>query len=467
MGKPQIRNNSRLIRQKRAYGSRTSFFFACVVPLLISFSAAATSSIRVFTGKDAKNPSIDVERFFRLCELEVARILPRHGPGNHALEYSIIAVPAKRLKRKSKISTATRGKVRIYLSDALGDDFGNDKPLLAKLAAVVILKNAGNFSAKDYLKIPKWIVYGILRKVLRRLKHQRIYGLVVFPGVHALLISGTPPDFMKILSDPLAPGDGPAFDLSMEIAEITLNAVTRLPKGKRLLADIVNLAMKGVPADTSFRGALGDPVRSVVAGQIGESKNASQDEPFAIWLGRAAMTSAVNIFNPLDATSAEKAYLKYSKVRYETKERSTPSGIERPSETRCCTLSDLPDEWGKMKSPEMVFKRKQRDMALLAMMLPSALQSPLNKMREAMTFVERKKPEAFKKQLSAAESDFYRALDRRQQIEAYIDGVERSRVPPSYLYAPQLREIGVAGRKRKCLCPGLRSYMDAKEKSIH
>lgn len=402
--------------------------------------------------------------FFRICDKEVSNIFPVRKELNRSIEYSIIVVDKGRLQKGLKISHTGSSKFRLYFSGDM-TNFKKNEVLLAKLAAIIIFKKSKGSSKKGYRSIPKWIVYGILRKVLRRMRTTRVPGMVVYPGIHALVLGGNSPDMMKTIDTPLFLADGPARELSLEVSEIALNSVLKLPKGKTLIENIINLSLKGVPSSTSFRGALSDSVKAIERG-VHLQDNSDQDS-FERWLGKAALCSAVNIFNPLDATSAEREFLKYSKVRYMTKPSIAATGLERPPEERCCVLRDLGDEMEKMADPEVVLKTEQRDLALLMLMLPGELQSPVEKIRRALSSLrEKQQPENFKKKYSLAEREFYDALDKRQKIEAFITRIERSVVPPSYLYAPQLSQIDRYRVIKGRLCPELHSFMDTTEKKI-
>ena len=436
-------------------------YLSCVILLATvqCVSVQGASTIKIFTGKNAESLSPDVYRFFRTCDLEVSRILPRRKSDEGHIEYSIIAVGGGRLKAKHKISSTVTNKVRIYLSDEI-DDFKSDNALLAKLAALIVLKRTAATSKKTYRSIPEWIVYGVLRKVLRHMRRRRISGMVVYPGIHALILAGDAPDLMTTIEHPPSPEDGPSFKLAMEVCEITLNSVLRLPKGKNLLEDIINLSLKGVPPTSSFRGALSEAILSL------KPSGSAKRDAFDAWLQNTALRSAVNIFNPLDATSAERIFREYCKVRYATKPFTTPAGVERPSEIRCRLLSDIAEELNKMKNPKLVMMLKQRDLALLRLMLPGDLQSAVDKIRTTLSLLDHKKTNEFKTRYAAAELEFYDALEKRQKIESFVGKIERDRVPPSLLYAPQLSEIDEYARNRRLLWPQLHSYLDSEEKNV-
>ena len=440
-----------------------SALFAVLLISLFGVDLHAASTVRVFTGKTGRHLPRDVESFFRVCDREVAKILPFRKDVNRSVEYSIIALEKGRLKNGLKISKTSHSKFRLYFSRNL-TKFKENEPLLARLAATIIQKKAGDSSDKGYRSIPKWIVYGILRKVLRRMRKSRVSGMVVYPGIHALILAGNPPDFMRVIDEPLHPTDGPSRELALEVSEIALNSVLRLPKAKILLEDIINLSLKGVPSSTSFRGALSDPVKAIQRGR--KAPDNSKRDLFSRWLGKAALRSSVNIFNPLDATSSEREFLRCSRVRYMTKPSIAPTGLERPAEERCCLLRDVADEMVKMADPKLVIKGKQRDLSLLMLMLPGELQAPVQRIRRSLSLLVEKQPEKFKEKYALAEGEFYDALDKRQRIEAFIGKVERSFVPPSYLYAPQLLEIDRHTRMRGCLWPKLQSFMDSNAKGV-
>jgi hypothetical protein len=127
-------------------------------------------------------------------------------------------------------------------------------------------------------------------------------------------------------------------------------------------------------------------------------------------------------------------------------------------------LRDIPAELDKMRNAKLVLALKQRDLTLLTLMLPGALQPPVDKMRTALSQLLHKNTEAFKTQYAEAEAEFYQALDKRQKIEAFTRKVERDIVPPSYLYAAQLMEIEKYSKTKSSLWPELHSYMDMMEK---
>jgi hypothetical protein len=129
-------------------------------------------------------------------------------------------------------------------------------------------------------------------------------------------------------------------------------------------------------------------------------------------------------------------------------------------------LREIVDEIRKMADPQLVVRIKQRDLSLLMLMLPDELQLPIDAMRRTLSLLLQKQPEKFKEKYAIAEGDFYDALDRRQKIEAYVSKIERSVVPPSYLYAPQLLEVDRYNKMKGSLWPKLQSFMNKTEKKI-
>jgi hypothetical protein len=129
-------------------------------------------------------------------------------------------------------------------------------------------------------------------------------------------------------------------------------------------------------------------------------------------------------------------------------------------------LREIVDEIRKMADPQLVVRIKQRDLSLLMLMLPDELQLPIDAMRRTLSLLLQKQPEKFKEKYAIAEGDFYDALDRRQKIEAYVSKIERSVVPPSYVYPPQLLEVDRYNKMKGSLWPKLQSFMNKTEKKI-
>ena len=218
------------------------------------FSASAAShelDIKIYTGKSKADLS-KVRSFFRTSDLLISRILPINKCDR--ISYSIVLMNKEEFK-KAQIMSTGKTKLRVYLPEDISK-WDNNHEVFSNLIASALLKKSGTSNGENIDSLPKWLTYGIVNKILRRNSSSIIPGTLSFPGVHALVLSGKKQDWIKIISNPMKPVDGPAYQIYLEASEIILDAILRLPEGKQVLIDIIELSNKELNQEDLFKGAI-------------------------------------------------------------------------------------------------------------------------------------------------------------------------------------------------------------------
>lgn len=436
------------------YINKINYVIAMVLLSLFSMGARVHEvDIKVFTGKSKADLSA-VRSFFRTSDILISRILPKKRC--RQISYSIVLMNKKEFKKPQIMSTGNT-KLRVYLPEDISK-WNDNHEVFSNLIASAILKKSGISSGENYQTVPKWLTYAIVNKILRRSNDNIIPGTVSFPGIHALVVSGDEVDWIKTISHPMKPEDGPAYQVFLDSSEIILDGILRLPDGKQVLFDIIELSNKDLDPADLFKGAIIkkiDKLQGTVKNDIFDT----DIEPDILkgWLEYIFKLSSVNVMNPCNASFSEKLFIDHQLVKYYAK---TGKDENSAKEERYCKIEELPDKVKEITDIKSVILKKQRDLVRIAFAMPIPLQTPVYKMEKSLNLILAKKLNEFKKEYATQKINFYNNLEKQHKVEVYILKTEEKFVPPGFRYSNEymiLQKIKDQNRKR---WPELHEYLD-------
>lgn len=419
--------------------------------------------IKIFT-RNSKVDLSEIKSLFRSVDLMASRTLippvKRKLVKNRL--YTIILIEDKDFKRVDILCDKAKG-FRFYLPENTKLWLKNDT-ILTRIVAAIILDKCGYAPDKNHNKLPLWLIHGILSKVKRRLNKANIPGIMTFPGMHMLLTSGKTPDLLKISSSPVMAGDGPAYKVSMEAAEILLESVGRLPKSRVALRDLIDLSMKGIPAEDSFLQIFSKKVHTLLQNTANitelQQKRQSKEE-LKDWLVKNATLMAVNAFKPGNAEFAEKRFRQIEIVRYLSEIKADK---EKVYEERYCTVEDLVSKKKEIKDFPAIVRKKELEFARLEFSVTSSLQSSLSRIKKALHKLRIDSSYDFQSEFLAAKKEFYNEIEKFNEIEVYLKKMELKYVPASWRYHTEMTEVKKLREEERRRWPALTKYLDSIEK---
>jgi hypothetical protein len=301
---------------------------------------------------------------------------------------------------------------------------------------------------------PRWLEMGILRKTRRQTRDNLVYGVVTFPGTHALLTLPHPPSLLKALESPLQPSDGPAYEILLEVCEVILDVTLRMPEGKEAILKMLALSAQGAPPRQAFEQALA-PILQKSPGNAGKTVEE--------WLRESATTVCLNVFQPGTADFAARQFKNATMVEYRLKgkvegDRSEKEGV-MPT-TQYCSIAKLQKIIDDVDEPEMLLKRKQLDLNRLACSLPSCLQKKVGNLARALDKLKDGDKKAFAAEAGIAIRRFNDELNRFCAMERFLLSCEKKFVPPSFRYNPALEQARISRSRRKKQWPGATSLLN-------
>lgn len=458
------------MKKSSTYFRTKKYVKISLLMILISFACWSTyqasayepCEIKIFTRNSRVNLD-EIKAFFKTVDIVIMRMLP-HEKKNRLKKpglYTVVLMKEKDFKKAEIIDEKKKG-IRFYLPENIFDWAKNDQ-ITAKLVTAILLKKCGYDADKKHKNIPRWLKFGILAKVKRRLDKGNIPGIITYPGVHMLLTTEPAPDLLKIASSPVKPVDGPAYDIFLETSEILLSSVRRLPKSREGIKDIVELSIKGLPPKASFSKVFGKKVHQLLQNTTEISKlNRDQDteDELKEWLNDSAVLMSVNPFKPGNANFAEKQFRKIEIVRYTS---AIPSP-QNTKEERYCMVEHLKEKKDEIKNFPSVVKDKEIEFARLEFAVPSSIQSSLNTIKKALLKLRTDSSFKFKSAYLEAKKDFYDEVEQYNEIEYYLKQMEPRFVPESWRYRTELQELDKWHQKTKLHWPALTEYLDTIEK---
>ncbi len=438
----------------RGIKSRPIIFIILALIIITGTISAKNCEIKIFTGK-TKVDLEPVRSFFKTADL---RILPKEK--SVKLSYSIVLMKKKDFK-KSKITSDGEGKLRIYLSEDI-KSWQNDSQVFSDLIASAILKKSGTSSGENYNNLPKWLSHAILNKILRRNSGNIIPGTILFPGIHALVLSREKTDWINVITNPMRPEDGKAYLIYLETSEIILDAIIRFPEGKKAIMDIIELSNKEIGGEDLFRGVMlkkiQDVQKKVKNLTFGEG---TESDIVDDWLNYNVKLSSVNVLNPCDATFAERLFKKAELIQYLTKKGKNDNS---PQEERYCKIEELPEKMDEIDDLNSVIFKKQRDLVRIAFSMPIPLQKPIYQIEKSLKLILSGDKEEFLKRYNGRKLVFYDKLEKQHQIESYMLKMEKALVSPGYRFSSELSILKKHDRDKRKRWPELTEFLDNIEK---
>jgi hypothetical protein len=412
-------------------------------------------SVKIFA-ENSKKELPEIRSFFTTSDLLISRILPRKRCAD--LSYSVVLIEARKFKKFAILSQG-ENQLRIYLSDDLSS-WQNNSKLFSDIIAAAILKKSATSNGENFNVIPKWICHGILRKVERRHNRDNIPGTIAYPGIHALVLSGSKIDWEKIVSTQLMVNDKNAYDIFQEGSEIILDSVLRLPNGKQVILDIIELSNKGIDPKDVFTRVITKKLYDMKSTMAFHSDGSLNEAALDDWLKYNFKISSVNTFIPCGPTEAEKLFLQAEFVSYYAKSNDDKGASP---EERFCKIEELPDKLDEIKELNSVILKKQRDLVRVAFGIPIPLQEPVYKMQKSMNLLLNGQKERFLKKYTAEKKRFFYELEKVNKLEQYMQSVEKEFVPPGFRYYAGIdafKEMKTIKRKR---WPALTELLDQSE----
>jgi len=421
----------------------------------LSAEIRQSCNVKIFTKKTKTNLAL-VRSFFTTSDLLISRILPENRCAY--ISYSVVLIDQKDFK-KSEILSQGKNRLRVYLSDDLST-WQNNGAIFSDLIAAAILKKSLTSVGENTAVIPKWLTHGILRKIERRNNRDNIPGTISYPGIHALVLSGADIDWLKIVSTKSVPKDKNAYEIYLEASGIILDSILRLPDGKNVMLNIIELSNKGIDSTDIFTNVvmkklyeMKDHINYHVAGEL--NKNALLN-----WLNYSFRISSINTFTPCSATDAEKLFLKAELVSYYAKSSDEKNATV---EERFCKIGELPDKLDEIIDLDSVILNKQRDLVRVAFGIPIPLQNFVYKMQKSMNMLQSDKKDDFLKKYMAEKERFFNKLEKQNKVEQYMLNIEKAFVPPGYRYYAEISALEEMNEIKRKRWPKLTELMDKSE----
>ena len=414
-------------------------------------------TVKIFT-KGSKKDLPKIRSLILLSDLMVSRILPKKS--SKPLEYSVVLLEKDELKKDGILNQGPKS-LRFYLSEDMHSWQSDDK-VLSNIIASIILKKSSTSGGENTSVIPEWMTHALVRKIERRQQKITIPGTISYPGVHALVLSGTKIDWLEMVTGMPPPEELNAHEIYKEASEIILDSILRLPEGKQAILDMVELANKGINKKDLFQSVLGKKIYNLESHMTFSNPESDSNNILQQWLNYNFRISSVNTFTPCSATDAEKLFIKAEVVSYRAK---TGEEENAPVEERFCKIEELPEKLDEIINLKSVLIKKQRDLARIAFAIPIPLQDYMYKMQKSLDLLltakdDKALQETFRKMYLHEKQGFYQELERQNQIEVYILKTEATFVPPGYRYYAEINAMKDVKEIERERWPALTKLLD-------
>lgn len=419
-------------------------------------------NVKIFSRNSRINQK-EIKLFFITTNLIIKRILPKRTKSTDAIDhYTIVLLNEKKFK-KVEILAKSKKELRFYLPEKSSLWMNNNK-ILSKIISKLLIREARLLSGKKYKSAPKWLINGVIAKIKRRLNVNKIPGIITYPAVHMYMQATSEPRLINLLNSSLKPSDGAAFTLFYETSDLILTAIQKLPEYKKDIRTIIELsATSDIPPKDSFNQIFGKNIvafRKNTNTTYNINKNLDNNEIVNLWLIESAIRYSINIFNPSNATFAEKRFKKVEIVGYyPVIEKSDDSD----QELRYCLLEDFAKKRDDIKEFAVLRKQKELELIRFEFSLPPSLQEPIRNIRLDLVAMGNNASYDYIKHYKINKKKFYIELEKLNELERYISKIERQYVPESWRYGSEFELINVWDKKRETLWPSLTKYLDSIE----
>ena len=385
-----------------------------------------------------------------MTDLIVSKILPSRN--STSLVYSIDLLDPDTFRKPKIENNREDGVFRVFLSSDLSS-WINDHKLISNLIASVILAKSEISKPSEYRKVPQWLSHAVIKKILRRTDPATIPGMVDYPGLHALKLSQKDIDWMSLVENPMPQKESGAYQIHLEACEVITDAILRLPGGRKLLIDILELSIKGYDNKTFLLEAITKKLNDIQNRLNGVPPEGTENI-FTLWINHNFDLAAVNVLTPANATMAEKLFKESEVVMYLTKK----------GEERYCKLKDLPDKVKEIKDLKVLILKKQRSLAIVAFKMPILLQKYIYRIEDSLDLVKDKKIKEFSAKYETIRKEFFKELEREYMLEVYVIKSEQEFVPPGARFHNELRLLKSMKEEEKNYCPALNQFLDSQNK---
>jgi len=441
---------------------KISLFLFLAFLTINSINANEQLNVKIFSRNSRINQK-EIKLFFTTANLIIKRILPKRGkdidkPDN----YTIVLLNEKKFK-KVEILGKSRNELRFYLPEKSSLWMNNNK-ILSKIISKLLIKESGLLPGKRYKSPPKWLINGIIAKIKRRLNANKIPGIITYPAVHMYMQTTSKPHLINLLNSSLKPSDSAAFALFYETGDLILTAIQKLPEYKKDIRTIIELsATSNISPKDSFNQIFGKNIvefRKNTNTTYNINKDLDNNEIVNLWLTESAIRYSINIFNPANATFAEKQFKKVEIVKYYPIMKESDNNDQ---ELRYCLLKDIAKKRDEIKEFAILRKQKELELIRFEFSLPPSLQAAIRNIRFDLIAMGNNRSYNFIKYYKQNKKKFYIELEKLNELERYISKTELQYVPESWRYGSEFELINRWDKKRETLWPSLTKYLDSIE----
>ena len=336
------------------------------------------------------------------------------------------------------------------------------KPALqSAIISSLLLNRFGMKPDMGYSKLPGWMVAGIIYKIERRRRSSFFLpGLVTYPGVRALCISGSEPDLWNIVNCPLRPGDGPSYGLYAETCSLLIDLIMKFPgNGKDLFAAMLKSALNNEKQDDALRAALSENINKTGMDFLISPENEDSAGKAGAWFKMAARNSSVSIFYPGTSDFAARRLEAIETVGYTVNDADEKLPLKKKKDgndiSRTCRISEIGKKWPEIRNPDKLVIRCQRNFSDLSNQLPAPFQDEMNSFMAAVKNLKDGGREGFEDEYAKLRKKFEDETARLRELEKFIDEGERKHIPFAARHASELKYLEEAGGFTRSFWPAL------------
>ena len=448
------------------FSKLSTIIIFCIIVLSNTLYAKNPCEVTVNSEIKIKNAET-IKVFIRTADSVTRTLLVSKKLHNQKISriYNITILTASNTKIKFKF--LKKGILSIELPN-IAKELQNSQYAPQIIGAMILKYSAQKITNENISKLPPWLIYSILGKVKNRLDKSSIPGIFFVPAVHAFVSSGEDEGLLKIVESKTYPTSGPSHQLFLELSQVLLKSIRKLPKWREGLHDLVDLSINANYAPAYFEQIFRKKVNTYIANTTVLKTTHQKDEndnALEKWFYNNAVQLSVNVFNPANAAFSEKLFRKIEIVKYPaTFEDSEGNLIE---EERYCKISDLPDKQAEILNFDSVVKGKEYEFAILGYSVPYNFQPSIFKIKKALINLRiNTKSDIFKTEYEKEKNIFFNKISKQYELEAYLKKSERKYVPEIWQYRYELQQIKIYKTKIRKRWKALTKYLNLWESKL-
>ncbi|HCE45555.1 MAG TPA: hypothetical protein DET40_18600 [Lentisphaeria bacterium] len=333
-------------------------------------------------------------------------------------------------------------------------------------SAIISSLLLGRFGMKPggYAKLPGWMVAAILYKIERRRSSLFLQGVVTYPGVRALCISGSDPDLWNIVNCPLKPGDGPSYRLYAETCSLLMEAIMKFPgNGKEMFITLLKSALNDEKQDDALRDVLSENIKRGGMDFLFSPENETPVDKAGAWFRMAARNGSVSIFYPGTSDFAVNRLEAIETLGYtvnDTEDKLPSRKKDGKDLIRTCRIGEIGRKWPEIRNPDKLVIRCQKNFSDLSNQLPSLFQDEMNSFIVALKKLKDGEREGFEDAYARLRKNFEKEVASLRELENFIDEGEKSFIPFATRHASELRYLEETGSFTGTFWSALDAEMD-------